>query len=95
MLDKYLTEDEKKENARESAIFKAIPRAQLEKIAENVRKGIVDVKYEPKMSQVRKKPLCLVKIDDKKTERRKRNFELDLCSKGTKECRHSNSRLAT
>ena len=47
------------------------------------------------MSQVRKKPLCLVKIDDKKTERRKRNFELDLCSKGTKECRHSNSRLAS
>lgn len=58
------------------------------------RKGLADVNYEPRMSHVRKKPLCLVRIDPTSTVKKLNRKVRDVCSKGANECRHSNIRMA-
>ena len=55
---------------KESAFFKTTSRADNEKIAQMARKGLVDVNYDPRMSQIKKKPLCLVKIEPGTTSRK-------------------------
>ena len=52
---------------KESAFFKAADRESVNKIKDMHRKGFVDVNYEPRMTSVRKKPVCLVRIDPKST----------------------------
>lgn len=79
---------------RESAFFKNISRADQDRISTLPRKGLVDVNYEPRMTHVRKKPVCFVRIDPATTVKKVNRKARDICSKGASECRHSNIRMA-
>ena len=79
---------------RESAFFKSISRADKDRVTTMHRQGLVDVNYDPKMTHVRKKPLCFVRIDPTSTVKKLTRKVKDVCSKGANECRHSNMRMA-
>ena len=53
----------------------------------------MDPNYDPRMTLVRKKPLCMVKIDPTSTVKKLQRKVQDICSKGAGECRHSNARI--
>jgi len=57
------------------------------------KKDWIDPLYEPKMTQVRKKPVCMVRIDPTSTVKKLSRKYQHICSKGELECRISNNRL--
>jgi hypothetical protein len=79
---------------KESAFFKNTSREAIQRRSQLMRKDWVDPNYQPKMTQVRKKPICMVKIDAGLTTKKLNKKAKNLCSKGELECRISNRRLA-
>ena len=45
------------------------------------------------MTLVRKKPVCMVRIDPTSTVKKLKRKVQDICSKGAGECRHSNTQI--
>ena len=79
---------------RQSAFFKTISRVENDKLQVQSRKGLADTNYEPRMSHVRQKPICLVRLDPSSTAKKLNRKVRDICSKGKNDCRHSNIRIA-
>ena len=79
---------------RQSAFFKTISRVENDKLQKQSRKGLADTNYEPRMSHVRQKPICLVRLDPSSTAKKLNRKVRDICSKGKNDCRHSNIRIA-
>lgn len=77
---------------KESAFFKTTARGEQERIIQNTKKGYVDVDYKPRHTITKKKPIFYAKMEQAMTTSRRKMKTLGLCSKGTKECRSSNSR---